>query len=361
MDAQPEISPVPLAQVGLGTVGLELIELVENWNQSSNEGPKFKYVGLADSGGIAINKGGFPSRELEKIEEEKRAGGRLSNVSQASLIELSELESLFSDTEGGVLIDVTDAESLSQLYHRGFDCGWSVVVANKIPLTSVTTGEFRKLTEAGIRYEATVGAGLPVISTLKHLQRQGDRIEEIGAILSGSLSYILSEVDIGKDLSDAVLSAKQKGFTEPNPVEDLIGNDVVRKGLILGRSLGMEIKIEDVDVSPLVPIPEKNFSSRKLKEQLVKFDSEFRSKAKLAEEQGKRLRYLARVNEGGVKVGLESLDSESPLAGGAGTSNVIQFKTENYTDPPLIIQGPGAGPRVTAGGVLSEINSLTRG
>lgn len=361
MKEQSEFTALPLAQIGLGAVGLELIKLVNKWNNSSTERPELKYIGLADSSGLLINRDGFSVRELEEIVEKKRAGGELAELDPSEFAELVELESLFGSVETGVLIDVTDAESLNQFYHKGFNEDWSVVVANKIPLTKVKPEEFRKLQEAGIRYEATVGAGLPVISTLNHLLRQGDEINEVGAILSGSLSYILSRIEDGKRLSVAVLEAKQKGFTEPNPMEDLVGNDVVRKGLILGRSLGMDVSVDDVDVAPLVPLPVEDFSDRELKEKLVEFDSEFRSKAQRAEKQGKRLRYLARVNESGVKVGLESLDFESPLAGGAGTSNVIQFKTENYTDPPLIIQGPGAGPRVTAGGVLSEINGLTRG
>lgn len=358
MKEQSEFTAIPLAQIGLGAVGLELIKLVNEWNKSSTERPKLKYIGLADSSGLWINKDGFSVRELEETVKKKRAGGELAEFNPSKITPPAELESLFASVETGVLIDVTDAESLNQFYHKGFNKDWSVVVANKIPLTRVKPGEFRKLQEAGIRYEATVGAGLPVISTLNHLLRQGDEINEVGAILSGSLSYILSRIEDGKPLSGAVLEAKQKGFTEPNPMEDLVGNDVVRKGLILGRSMGMDVSVDEVNVTPLVPLPVEDFSDRELKEKLVEFDSEFRLKAQRAEKQGKRLRYLARVNESGVKVGLESLDFESPLAGGTGTSNVIQFKTENYTKPPLIIQGPGAGPEVTAGGVLSEINEL---
>ena len=355
-----EITGTPLVQVGLGTVGLELIKLVEHWNESAEEGAGLEYVGLADSSGFSVNEDGFSTMELEKVRDGKLAGKKLSQISKNRVTEFSEaIDPVFQGFDRGVLIDVTDASSLSKFYRKAFERNWSVVVANKIPLTEVTPEEFKEFKAGRIGYEATVGAGLPVISTLKHLQRQGDRVKEIGAILSGSLSYILSEIENGKTLSEAVLAAKKKGFTEPNPVEDLVGNDVVRKGLILGRSLGMELSVEDVEVNPLVSLPEKDFSNQELKQRLAEFDEEFRSKAESAEETGSRLRYLARVNKDGVKVGLEELDSESPLAGGSGTSNVIQFKTDNYVDPPLVIQGPGAGPAVTAGGVLSEINSLS--
>ncbi len=355
-----EITGTPLVQIGLGTVGLELIKLVERWNESAEEGAGLKYVGLADSSGFSLNEDGFNTSELEKVRDDKLAGKKLSQISKNRVKEGSEaLESVFEGFDRGVLIDVTDASSLSKFYRKGFEHDWSVVVANKIPLTEITPEEFKEFKEDGIGYEATVGAGLPVISTLKQLQRQGDRVKEIGAILSGSLSYILSAIEDGQVLSEAVLGAKEKGFTEPNPVEDLVGNDVVRKGLILARSLGMNLSVADVDVNPLVPLPEKDFSDQELKQKLAEFDEDFRAKAKSAEKAGNRLRYLARVNKDGVKVGLEELDSESPLAGGSGTSNVIQFKSDNYVEPPLVIQGPGAGPAVTAGGVLSEINAFS--
>lgn len=361
MKIASEVSGTPLVQIGLGTVGLELMNLVEEWNKSAEEESQLNYVGLGDSSGLSLNEDGFRERDLEAVEAEKRSGGKLAEVSPYGVGDFrNELEYVLKEFRHGVLVDVTDAASLGEFYGKGFENGWSVVVANKIPLTEISSVEFREFNRAGIRYEATVGAGLPVISTLKHLQRQNDGIEEIGAVLSGSLSYILSEIEAGKAPSEAVLGAKKKGFTEPNPVEDLVGNDVVRKGLILGRSLGMDLAIEDVEVEPLVPLPEKEFSDRKLKQSLAEYDEEFRSKAESAAESGKRLRYLARVVDAGVKVGLEELDSQSPLAGGSGTSNVIQFKTENYVDPPLVIQGPGAGPAVTAGGVLSEINALSK-
>ncbi|MFB6214531.1 MAG: hypothetical protein ABEI54_01555, partial [Candidatus Bipolaricaulia bacterium] len=239
-------------------------------------------------------------------------------------------------------------------YRTSMEKGWSVVLANKIPLTGVNPVEFRRFKNSGLRYEATVGSGLPVISTLNHLRRHGEEFKEIAAILSGSLSFILSRVEEGVDLKRAVLEAKEKGFTEPNPAEDLLGNDVARKTVILGRSLGLDISLDDITLEPLVDL-EEEVSQEKLVDELEAVGDKFRKKAQSAGGMGNRLRYVARITGNDVTVGLEEVNRDGPLAQGSSTANVVLFRTSNYDDPPLIVQGPGAGPEVTAGGVFSDI------
>lgn len=346
---------VPLIQLGIGTVGRELIKKVISWNRGESSKPKYRYKGFADRSGLMAKNTGFSDEELEKIKKVKLDDDELAEVYHKVTRNIGYLESFMDRRNSGVLVDVTDAKKFGDLYRRALDKGWSVVLANKIPLTSIDPEEFGRLKGMGIRYETTVGAGLPVISTLDHLNRHGEKFKEIAAILSGSLSYILSRVEVGAGLKQAVIEAKEKGFTEPNPVEDLLGHDVARKTVILGRSLGLEVSYEDIELTPLVTLKKDNPSQDELEVLLEKENEDFCERVKFVGSRGNRLRYVARINEKGATVGLEEVSQDSPLGQGVSTANVVLFRTLNYDDPPLIVQGPGAGPEVTAGGVFSDI------
>ncbi|MFB6290763.1 MAG: hypothetical protein ABEJ25_03425 [Candidatus Bipolaricaulia bacterium] len=346
---------VPVVQLGVGTVGRELIKKVGRWNSSGTAGPKYSYAGFVDKSGFAQNQAGFSRKELETIVEKKSTGAGLEEIFSEKLKDVESLPSLMTNIDKGILVDVTDTGKFESLYRTALDKGWSVVLANKIPLTRIKPGEFRRLKNSGLRYETTVGAGLPVISTLDHLNRHGEEFKEIAAILSGSLSFILSRVEAGGQLSKAVLEAKEKGFTEPNPAEDLLGKDVARKTVILGRSLGLDLSLDDIKLEPLVPLEQQDPSAEELTANLKEANAAFREKVESAKGRDKRLRYLARITGEGVTVGLEEVDRDGPLAQGDSTANVVLFRTRNYDNPPLIVQGPGAGPEVTAGGVFSDI------
>lgn len=346
---------VPVIQLGVGTVGRELIKKIMVWNRSENSRPKYRHVGFADRSGLLTKKTGFSGGELEKVKKIKVTGDELAKVYPKSAGNIGSLESFLERLDSGVLVDVTDAKKFDGLYRMALDKGWSVVLANKIPLTGIEPEEFSQLKSLGLRYETTVGAGLPVISTLDHLKRHGEEFKEIAAILSGSLSFILSRVEVGVGLSQAVSEAKDKGYTEPNPVEDLLGNDVARKTVILGRSLGLEVSFDDIELKPLVPLEDENSSHEFLMAELEEAEESFSEKVKSARCRDKRLRYVARINGKGATVGLEEVNRDGPLGQGISTANVVLFRTRNYDDPPLIVQGPGAGPEVTAGGVFSDI------
>lgn len=357
-DGSRPVDGVPLVQIGAGTVGLELMELVRGSRRFSEGESQFSYVGIGDSSGLAKNREGFRKNYLEEVIELKKAGRRLEDVETEQVVELEGVEAFFREFDSGIFVDVTDAPGLDKLYREALEEGWAVVLANKIPLTEVDPGQFNWLKDAGIKYEATVGAGLPVISTLDSLERSGDEVKEVSAILSGSLSYILSRLEEGSSIDEAVIEARDKGFTEPNPVDDLVGKDVHRKSLILNRTIGGDLSLGDIDVSPLVPLEEERYPEDRLKSELEKFNSEFQAKLESARENGKRLRYVASVRRSSASVGLEEVEADSSLAMGPGTANVIDIKSENYESPSLVIQGPGAGPKVTAGGVFSEMKGL---
>ncbi len=348
---------VPLVQLGAGNVGLELMNYVEDTRSSDRNLPGYRYVGIADSSGVLIDDNGFGEGKLNKIAEAKRAGESLADLEGESTVEPGKLSSLFRRLDRGTLVDVTGSSGIAEHYDAALSAGWQVALANKIPLTEMEPDRFHGMVKSGLRYEATVGAGLPVISTLRRLIAGGDEVKEIAAILSGSLSYILSELEAGKPLPEVVMNAKKNGYTEPNPVEDLVGNDVHRKAVILGRTIGRDVSLEDVEVEPLVPLEERKYEEEELRRYLERYDPEIQEKVSSAEESGKRGRYVARIKEDGVKVGFEAVDKSSQLAGGPGTANVIEIKSENYQSPALVIQGPGAGTKVTASGVLADMNS----
>ena len=222
-----------LVQLGIGTVGRELIKKVMDWNCSKGPGKNYSYAGFADKSGYVTERPGFSTDKLEELLERKGRGEKLIEIFPDKVEGIQSFESSISRFDEGVLIDVTDAGKFVDMYREALDSGWSVVLANKIPLTEIDPEEFCEFRNRRVRYETTVGAGLPVISTLNHLKRQGEDFKEIAAVLSGSLGFILSRVEKGFELNRAVLEAKEKGFTEPDPAEDLLGNDVARKAVIL--------------------------------------------------------------------------------------------------------------------------------
>jgi aspartokinase/homoserine dehydrogenase 1 len=209
-------------------------------------------------------------------------------------------------------------------------------------------------------YEATVGAGLPVIQTLRDLRETGDDITRIEGIFSGTLAYLFNVFDGREAFSSIVLAAKQKGYTEPDPRDDLSGMDVARKLIILGREMGLTLEMADVEVTGLVPEALGRCSVEEFMERLPEFDAIMADALEEAGKAGQVLRYVGRVDaDGTATVRLTRLDAAHAFANIALTDNVVRFATRRYCDNPLIVQGPGAGPEVTAGGVFSDLLRLS--
>ena len=229
-----------------------------------------------------------------------------------------------------------------------------------------TGGTYRALKEAAraagthYLYEATVGAGLPVIHTLRDLRETGDEVIRIEGIFSGTLAYLFNLFDGRESFSSIVRAAKAKGYTEPDPRDDLSGMDVARKLIILGREMGLTLELADVRVEGLVPAALENCSVEDFMARLPEFDAAMTATLEDARGKGQVLRYVGRVDEDGrATVGLMRLDAEHAFAHIALTDNVVRFATRRYCDNPLIVQGPGAGPEVTAGGVFSDLLRLS--
>ncbi len=238
-----------------------------------------------------------------------------------------------------------------------------MVLANKRPLAdrrSVSDALWQTARARGRRilHEATVGAGLPIIDTYHKLVESGDRVERIEGLLSGTLGYVLSEVSAEVPFSQAVRSAMKKGYTEPDPRDDLSGLDVARKALILARLLGYPGELQRKAVESLVPKWARSISLKEFLERLEEIDPVWQRRMETAAAEGAVLRYVALVTPARVAVGVRAVPATSPFAGIKGSDNQLVFTTSRYKSNPLVITGPGAGAEVTAAGVLNDILRL---
>ncbi|MDC7247565.1 MAG: bifunctional aspartate kinase/homoserine dehydrogenase I [Sphaerochaetaceae bacterium] len=260
-----------------------------------------------------------------------------------------------------VLIDCTTSNELPNHYISWIEKGIHIITPNKKAGTAPYP-IYEKLMETARRYgkhfmyETTVGAGLPVIGTLKDLIQTGDRIRSVEGIVSGTLAYLFSRYDGSVPFSTLVREAKDMGFTEPDPRDDLSGMDVARKTVILAREMVYKVELSDLDVASLVPEELRDVPLDEFMERMELMDENLLSMYKEADKEGKRLRYVGRIGEDGIcQVELAAYDASHPFARSRGTDNVVAFTTERYSTQPLVIQGPGAGPAVTAGGVFADL------
>jgi bifunctional aspartokinase / homoserine dehydrogenase 1 len=264
-----------------------------------------------------------------------------------------------------VVIDCTASAVVAGQYRDWLARGIHVVTPNK-KANSGTLPYYRALQEARrdagthYLYEATVGAGLPVIQTLRDLRGTGDDITQIEGIFSGTLAYLFNVFDGSASFSSIVRAAKAKGYTEPDPRDDLSGVDVARKLIILGREMGLTLEIADVQVEGLVPEALSQCSVEEFMARLPESDAAMAAALADARAKNQVLRYVGRIDAAGkATVGLMRLEAKHAFANIALTDNVVRFATRRYCDNPLIVQGPGAGPEVTAAGVFSDLLRLS--
>lgn len=355
---------MPLIQMGIGMIGKTLMrQIMKNRPLiGKRAGIKLKYFGLLDSEGIIDEQNGLDEDQLKEIMEIKEEGesvaqlpyGRKWSASDAdSKLELSSLFNL----NNALLIDATDTDKTLLALLEGKKRGCGLVLSNKIPLT-MSYKDYQKLTSGEIGYETTVGAGLPVIDTIDKLMDSTDKIKEIRGALSGTLNFILTQVGKGKSFSSSVKRAYELGYTEPDPRTDLSGEDLARKALILARTLGYKLGMEEVDIESLYPKEMDELEVEEFMGQLKVLDES--TLEKLEGENDNITRYLVSVKDGSAKVGIENLPKENPFATLSGPENLISFRTARYDEFPLYIRGPGAGPEVTAAGVLNDIIKLSK-
>lgn len=263
-----------------------------------------------------------------------------------------------------VIIDCSASEDVARRYAQFFERGIHVVTANKKAHSAdyayfQRMADARNATGAHYLYETTVGAGLPVVRTTRELRETGDEITSIEGIFSGTLAYLFNVYDGSVPFSAVVRDAKERGYTEPDPRDDLGGVDVARKLIILAREMGLTLELSDVTVESLVPKALQGASADEFLQRLPEHDTAMRERLEAARARGKVLRHVGRVTAAGeAKVGVVELDASASLANTALTDNIVRYSTRRYSANPLIVQGPGAGPEVTAGGVFADLLRL---
>lgn len=260
-----------------------------------------------------------------------------------------------------IFVDNTASIEPTTHYLKLFESNISVVTCNKIANSS-SYEQYRLLRDTARKhgvdfyYETNVGAGLPIIRTLKDLMTSGDRIIRIEAILSGTISYIFNNFIGDASFYDVVKTAQALGYTEPDPRDDLRGTDFMRKMLILARDSGLALEASDVQLGAILPQACLNAPSvEAFYDELKKADSYFDAIKREAQEANKAIRYIGKLEDGRVTIQLELVDKDHPFYNLSGSDNIISFTTERYKERPLVVKGPGAGSEVTAGGVFADL------
>ncbi|MGI8818968.1 MAG: bifunctional aspartate kinase/homoserine dehydrogenase I [Gemmatimonadales bacterium] len=356
---RPERMEVVL--LGFGQIGRALASLLARVHRPALS---LRVAAVIDRSGFIFDPEGISPRRLAGLASEKRKGRRLADLpkGRAATAEAAVAHIAGYALTRPVLVDLTADDTVAAL-EQALTHGMDLVLANKRPLAdrrSVSEGLRQTARARGRRilHEATVGAGLPIIDTYHKLVESGDRVERIEGLLSGTLGYVLSEVSAGVPFSRAVRSAKTKGYTEPDPRDDLSGMDVARKALILARLLGYQGELRQSAVESLVPKWGRDLSMADFLGRLDEVDAQWKRRVDEAAAQGSVLRYLAQVTPTKVAVGVQAVPLASPLAGIKGSDNQLVFTTARYKSNPLVITGPGAGAEVTAAGVLNDILRL---
>ncbi len=347
---------INILHLGPGNVGKEFLrQFLENRQQIEKKYSLFlKIIGIFNSTYGKVNLSGLSIIDIQEIISSPAKLALKSNQSQ--------IISLINKTkEPLIVIDTTASHYTFEILENTLKKGRFAVLSNKKPLTD-KFAQFKKLYKYHHRlfFETTVGAGLPIISTIKEMLETGDKIIDIQGCFSGTLGYILSELEKGIAFSNIVKKAKDLGFTEPDPRDDLSGTDVARKALILARLMGQKINLKDFSIQSLFPDKYKNISVDDFLKNINTLDDNFRKMMKEAKNKNSTLRYIATVTPTIISVGLEKITKESDIGTLAGPDNIVVIKTNRYNKNPLIIKGPGAGKEVTAAGVFGDLLKIIR-
>jgi aspartokinase/homoserine dehydrogenase 1 len=342
--------------VGIKTVGGHLLEQIKQQQPKliTKKGLKINVVGISNSQKALFTREGI---NLENYKKDLETKG------QATSPTLLRDEILGMNIFNSVFVDCTASPEVAAIYKDLLSNNVSVVAANKIAASS----EYEKYAELksiaskrGIKFlfETNVGAGLPIMNTINNLINSGDRILKMEAVLSGTLNYIFNTLSDENTLSKTIRMAKEAGYSEPDPRIDLSGTDVIRKLIILSREAGY--RVEQSDVKCNLFIPDKYFkgSLEDFWNTIGEMDAQFEQHRQRLETEHKRLRFVATMEEGKCRVGLQEVDQHHPLFDLEGSNNMLMITTERYNDYPMIIKGYGAGASVTAAGVFADIISI---
>ena len=342
--------------MGVGSVVSNLLKQIakQQNNLLRNKALNLRVVGIANSHNCIFNRDGI---DLNTYCEQ------LSNSKIISTPTTFKEEMLQMNMFNSVFVDCTDSGDVAAQYYDILSHNISVVASNKIAASSsynnyIMLKETAKARDVKFLFETNVGAGLPIINTINALTNSGDSILHIDAALSGTLNYIFNTVSNEIPLSRAIKMAIEAGYSEPDPRVDLSGKDVLRKMVILAREAGYTIEQEDVDVDYFIPKEYFDNDLDTFMTLIPNLDADFEQMRMQYAQEGKLLRYVASLNDGHAKIGLQAVDSSHPLYQMEGSNNVILITTDRYHEYPMIIKGYGAGAGVTAAGVFADIISI---
>ncbi len=367
-----------VALLGTGTVGRAVLARLASWS-GTPLGESLRLVHVANSRLAIGDAQGVRPREAARalgvapLPDQAGSGEAVFAANGELFPRRSALDAVDAALQGAdrrIVIDATASDAVAQRHAAWLAQGIHVVTACKLA-QGTSLQRWRQIREAcayggaGYGDSATVGAGLPLLRSLRELQAGGDRIHAIAGVLSGSLAWLFDQYDGMRPFSALVRQARDAGYTEPDPRDDLSGEDVRRKIVILARAAGVELDADEVEVASLVP-PELALTNRgAVDSALPALDAPLRQRFADAYRNGAKLRFIARLDRDvdGVpraRVGLESLPGDHPLAGGSGTDNKVAMWSDRYCTQPLVIQGPGAGAGVTAASLLDDALRLCR-
>ena len=341
-------NPKNIFLAGTGLVGSELLRQLQ---ELQKRGEGMQVVGLADSKHWVLNESGIRLNNWKRVLDSSESGNLDDWLKKSGEMMVG----------NKIFVDCTASDEIAKKYLGIAKSGFHIVTPNKKfntrPMKEYAAlRKIMGLNKKQFLYETNVGAGLPLISTIRDLLLSGDAIIKIEGVFSGTLSYLFNAYDGTRLFSKIVAEAKELGYTEPDPREDLNGNDVGRKLLVLAREIGWPLEMKDVVIENLVPAALQRVKvPGEFLKRLKEFDGYFKKLLEKAYGQNKVLRYVARLERGKAVASLQAVAVDSPLAATRGADNLFAIYTRRYNKRPLVVQGPGAGAEVTAAGILADI------